>query len=260
MAGSTSDGLDPIEQFEIHPAFEKFGHFELFGYDVTFTNSALMMCVAVALISLFLFTGTSKKALVPGRLQSMAEISYEFVANMIRSTAGRDGLKFFPFIYALFMFILFANVLGLIPFFFTTTSHVIVTIALALMVFFTVVIVGLWKHGFKFLKLFVPSGVPVVILPFVVLLEVISFISRPLSHSIRLWANMLAGHIMLKLFAIFIIMLFGALTGAAKIAAIAPFFMVVVLTPLEILVAFLQAYVFAILTSVYINDALHPSH
>jgi len=260
MAEGIASGLDPIEQFEIHPAFEKFGHFELFGYDVTFTNSALMMCVAVGLISLFLFTGTSKKALVPGRLQSMAEISYEFVANMIRSTAGRDGLKFFPFIYALFMFILFANVLGLIPFFFTTTSHVIVTIALALMVFFTVVIVGLWKHGFKFLKLFVPSGVPVVILPFVVLLEVISFVSRPLSHSIRLWANMLAGHIMLKLFAIFIIMLFGALSGAAKLGAIAPFFMVVVLTPLEILVAFLQAYVFAILTSVYINDALHPGH
>lgn len=260
MAEGSVSGLDPIEQFEIHPAFDKFGHFELFGHDLTFSNSALMMVVAVTLISLFLFTGTSKKALVPGRLQSMAEISYEFVANMIRSTAGRDGLKFFPFVYALFMFVLFANVLGLIPFFFTTTSHVIVTIALALTVFLTVVVVGFWKHGFKFFKLFVPSGVPIVILPFVVLLEVISFVSRPISHSIRLWANMLAGHIMLKLFAIFIIMLFGAMAGAGKLGAIAPFFMVVVLTPLEILVAFLQAYVFAILTSVYINDALHPGH
>jgi F-type H+-transporting ATPase subunit a len=251
-----ADGLDPIKQFEIHPMVE----FHLAGHDISFTNSSFMMSIVVILISLFLFMGTSKRAIVPGRLQSMAEISYEFVANMIRSTAGRDGLKFFPFIYALFMFILFANVIGLIPFFFTTTSHIIVTFALAMMVMTTVLVVGLWKHGFKFLKLFVPSGVPVVILPFVVLLEVISFFSRPLSHSIRLWANMLAGHIMLKLFAIFIIMLFTALGGAAKIGAIAPFIMVIVLTPLEILVAFLQAYVFAILTSVYINDALHPGH
>jgi F-type H+-transporting ATPase subunit a len=251
-----ADGLDPIKQFEIH----KYAEINLLGYDVSFTNSSFMMSVVVILISLFLFLGTSKRAIVPGRLQSLTEISYEFVANMIRSTAGRDGLKFFPFIYALFMFILFANIIGLIPFFFTATSHIIVTFALAMMVMTTVLVVGLWKHGFKFLKLFVPSGVPKVILPFVVLLEVISFCSRPLSHSIRLWANMLAGHIMLKLFAIFIIMLFTALAGAAKLGAIAPFIMVVALTPLEILVAFLQAYVFAILTSVYINDALHPGH
>ena len=179
MADGNAGGLDPIEQFEIHPAFDKFGHFEVFGYNLTFTNSALMMCVAVALISLFLFTGTSKRALVPGRLQSMAEISYEFVANMIRSTAGRDGLKFFPFIYALFMFILFANVLGLIPFFFTTTSHIIITVALAMSVWLMVVVVGIWKNGFKFLKLFVPSGIHWSILWFVVILEVISFASRP---------------------------------------------------------------------------------
>lgn len=248
--------LDPIKQFEIHAMQE----LSVGGIDISFTNSSFMMAVTVGLICLFMFFGTSKKALVPGRLQSMAEISYEFVANMIRSTAGKDGMKFFPFIFALFMFILFANVLGLIPFFFTTTSHIIVTFALAMSVMTTVLIVGFWKNGFKFLKLFVPSGVPIYILPLVILLEVISFVSRPFSHGIRLWANMLAGHIMLKLFAGFIIMMFAGLTGFAKIGAIAPFAMTVILTPLEILVAFLQAYVFAILTSVYINDALHPGH
>lgn len=248
--------LDPIKQFEIHSMKD----LSVGGVDISFTNSSFMMVVAVALICLFMFFGSSKRSLVPGRFQSMAEISYEFVANMIRSTAGKDGMKFFPFIFALFMFILFANVLGLIPFFFTTTSHIIVTFALAMSVMTTVLIVGFWKNGFKFLKLFVPSGVPIYILPLVVLLEIISFISRPFSHGIRLWANMLAGHIMLKLFAGFIIMMFAGLSGFAKIGAIAPFAMTIILTPLEILVAFLQAYVFAILTSVYINDALHPGH
>ncbi|HHI88889.1 MAG TPA: F0F1 ATP synthase subunit A, partial [Hellea balneolensis] len=196
-----ASGLDPIKQFEIHPAFDWMGSFHLFGKEITFTNSALMMSLAVLLICLFLFFGTSRKALVPGRLQSVVEISYEFVANMIRSNAGREGLKFFPFIYALFMFILLANLLGLIPFFFTTTSHIIVTAILALAVWFLVILVGLYKHGLKFLKLFVPSGVPLYVLWFVVILEIISFASRPISHSVRLWANMLAGHIMLKLFA-----------------------------------------------------------
>jgi len=251
-----ADPLDPIKQFEIHPMKE----LSIGGIDVSFTNSSFMMMMAVALISLFMFFGSSKKALIPGRFQSMAEISYEFVANMIRSTAGKDGMKFFPFIFALFMFILFANVLGLIPFFFTTTSHIIVTFALAMSVMLTVLIVGFWKNGFKFLKLFVPSGVPIYVLPLVVLLEFISFLSRPFSHGIRLWANMLAGHIMLKLFAGFIIMLFAGMAGPGKLLSIAPFAMTVILTPLEILVAFLQAYVFAILTSVYINDALHPGH
>ena len=255
-AETAASGPDPIKQFEIHSMMD----LHIGNYDVSFTNSSFMMVVTTVLICLFLFLGTSKRSLVPGRLQSMAEISYEFVADMVRSTAGRDGLKFFPFIYALFMFILFANVLGLIPFLFTTTSHIVVTFALAMSVMATVLIVGIWKHGFKFLKLFVPSGVPIVILPLVILLEVISFLSRPFSHGIRLWANMLAGHIMLKLFAAFIIMMFAGLAGALKVGAALPFIMVVALTPLEILVAFLQAYVFAILTSVYINDALHPGH
>lgn len=253
---AAANSPDPIQQFEIHPMID----LNVGGHNISFTNSSFMMVMAAALICLFLFLGTSKKSLIPGRLQSIAEMSYEFVANMVRDTAGRDGLKFFPFIYALFMFILFANLLGLIPFFFTTTSHIIVTFTLAMMVMMTVIIVGIFKHGFKFLKLFVPSGVPPVILPFVVILEIISFISRPISHSMRLWANMLAGHIMLKLFAGFIIMMGTSVAAAIKIGAIIPAFTVIALTPLEILVAFLQAYVFAILTSVYINDALHPGH
>ncbi len=255
-----ADGLDPIKQFEIHPAFDGLGTFHLLGHEITYTNSAFMMTLASVLICLFLFLGTRKKALVPGRLQSMVEMSYEFVANMVRANAGREGLKFLPFIYALFMFILLANLLGLIPIFFTPTSHIIITVALALSVWFLVILVGLYKNGFKFLKLFVPSGVPFYVLWFVVILEVISFASRPISHSVRLWANMLAGHIMLKLFAGFIIMMAVGLSGIFKIGAIAPAFMTLALTPLEILVAFLQAYVFAILTSVYLNDALHPGH
>ncbi len=247
---------DPIEQFNLHSYVDlKFGN-----HDISLTNSSLMMLVAVGLISLFLFLATTKKSLVPGRLQSIAEMSYEFIAGMIRDTAGRDGLKFFPFVYALFIFVLFANLLGLIPFFFATTSHIIVTFTLAIMVMSLVLIVGFAKHGLKFFKLFVPSGVPIVILPFVVLLEVISFISRPISHSMRLWANILAGHIMLELFAGFVVMMLLGLSGFLKIGALIPAVTMVALTPLEILVAFLQAYVFAILTSVYLNDALHPGH
>ncbi len=257
MAEQTTEQFDPIRQFDIHTMVD----IQIGKYDISFTNSSFMMVVAVASICLFLFFSTSKKALIPGRLQSLAEISYEFVADIVRSTAGRDGLKFFPFIYALFMFILFANMLGLIPFLFTTTSHIIVTFVLAMMVMCTVLIVGFWKNGLGFLKLFNPSGVPLILkILLVTPLEIISFLSRPLSHSIRLWANMLAGHIMLKLFASFIIAMGLGLSGIFKIGAIAPAIMTIALTPLEILVAFLQAYVFAILTSVYLNDALHPGH
>ncbi len=248
---------DPVRQFDLHKMVE----INVAGYDISFTNSSFMMVVAVAAICLFLFLSTTKKALVPGRLQSMGEISYEFVANMVRSTAGRDGLQFFPFIYALFMFILFANMFGLIPFFFTTTSHIIVTFTLAMMVMVTVLVAGFWKNGFGFLQVFNPSGVPLVLKIFMVVpLEIISFISRPLSHSVRLWANMLAGHIMLKLFASFVIAMVVGLAGFYKLGAVMPALMVLALTPLKVLVAFLQAYVFAILTSVYLNDALHPGH
>ncbi|WP_339334624.1 F0F1 ATP synthase subunit A, partial [uncultured Maricaulis sp.] len=209
----------------------------------------------------------SSRALVPNRAQSVAEIIYGFVADMVRSTAGQDGLRFFPFVFTLFIFILVANMLGMFPYFpapgahsFTITSHLIVTVALAMMVWLTVIVYGVFKNGFGFLRLFVPSGVPVFILPFVTLIEIISFVSRPISHSVRLFANMLAGHILLKVFAGFIVMLAGGLGAAGYVVGILPFAMTLGLTALEFLVAFLQAYVFAILTCIYLSDALHPGH
>lgn len=250
-------GLDPISQFEI----KKIADLKIGNYDLSFTNSSLMMLVSVGLIFFWLYLATSKRSLIPGRGQSIAELSYEFIGDMIRSTAGSDGLKFFPFVFSLFVFILFANLLGMIPFFFTTTSHIIVTFVLAMMVILLVLGYGLYKHGLGFFKLFWPSGVPMAILPFVSLLEVISFISRPISLSVRLWANMLAGHILLKLFAGFAVMLvtaFGLFPGV--LGALIPFSMTAALIPLEFLVAFVQAYVFALLTCVYLSDALHPGH
>jgi F-type H+-transporting ATPase subunit a len=246
--------VDPIHQFQIHPLFTigKIGSVE-----IVFTNSALFMLIGVAIIALLLL-GTSRQ-LVPGRLQSLAEISYEFVADTIRSSSGPDGLVFFPLVFSLFMFILVANLVGLLPYSFTVTSHIIVTAAMALLVFLTVLIVGLWKHGLHFFKLFVPSGVPIYILPLVVFIEVFSFLLRPVSHSVRLFANMLAGHIALKVFGGFVIMLAGA-GVLGWLGAALPVIMIVALTALELLVAFLQAYVFAILTCIYLNDALHPGH
>ena len=211
------------------------------------------------LISAFLILGTGRAALVPGRIQGLAEMSYEFVANMLRESAGREGMRFFPFVFSLFMFVLFLNVLGLVPYFFTVTSHIIITAALAFSVILLVIGYGFYKNGIGFLKLFVPQGVPGYLLPLVVAIEVLSFLSRPISLSVRLFANMLAGHITLKVFASFILML-GAFGLAGWVGAIIPFAMTVALTALEVLVAFLQAYVFAILTCMYLNDAIHPSH
>ncbi len=243
----------PMEQFEIHPIVP----LEIGGIDISFTNSSLWMCIVVGSISLFLMVAASSRAVVPGRLQSIAELSYIFVADMIRSSAGSAGLKFFPFIYALFLFVLFANLFGLVPFIhaFTVTSHIIVTLALALSVFLLVILVGVWKHGFCFLKLFVPD-VPWIMLPLLVPIEVISFLSRPLSLSVRLFANMLAGHIMLSLFGGFVVSL-AATGGALSVLSIVPLPAIIGVSALEFLVAFLQAYVFAILTCIYLNDALH---
>jgi F-type H+-transporting ATPase subunit a len=198
--------------------------------------------------------------MVPGRFQSVAELSYEFVANTIRSTAGKEGMKFFPLIFSLFMFIVVSNMIGIIPYTFTVSSHLIVTAALALLVFFTVLIYGFYKNGLKFFKLFVPSGIPIAILPLVVFIEVFSFFLRPISHSVRLFANMLAGHIALKVFASFIPALAIGLGVVGVIGSVLPLGMVIALTALELLVAFLQAYVFTILTCIYINDAIHPGH
>jgi F-type H+-transporting ATPase subunit a len=215
------------------------------------------MFASVAVISL-LMIGTGRQ-LVPGRMQSVAEISYEFVASTIRSTAGSEGMKFFPLIFSLFMFIMVSNMIGIIPYTFTVASHLIVTAALALLVFFTVLIYGLYKNGLKFFKIFMPSGVPIAILPLVMFIEILSFFLRPVSHSVRLFANMLAGHIALKVFASFIVML-GAMGIAGWVGAVLPLGLTMALTALELLVAFLQAYVFAILTCIYLNDALHPGH
>ncbi len=248
--------VDPIHQFEIKSLAPLA---TLGGHQFNFTNSALMMFIIVGAVSTLLIGATASRAVVPGRLQSIAEMSYEFVANTVRSSAGTEGMKFFPFVFTLFMFILFANLIGLIPYSFTVTSQLIVTAALALLVFIIVVGYGFWRNGLHFFNLFVPKGVPKAILPAIVVIEVLSFVSRPVSHSVRLFANMLAGHITLQVFAGFIIMLagFGVL---GWLGAALPFAMVVMLTALELLVAFLQAYVFAILTCIYLNDAIHPGH
>jgi F-type H+-transporting ATPase subunit a len=247
---------DPIHQFELH-RWLTLGH--IGPYEIAFTNSALFMLIALVVTAGLMLIPTRQRALVPGRAQSVAEMSYEFVANTIRSTAGNEGMKFFPLVFSLFMFILIVNLLGLLPYGFTVTSHIIITVALALLVFVTVLAYGFWKNGLRFFKLFVPSGIPIYILPLIVFIEVLSFLSRPISHSVRLFANMLAGHITLKVFAGFIIML-GAFGVGGWLGALLPLALVVALTALELLVAFLQAYVFAILTCIYLNDAIHPGH
>jgi F-type H+-transporting ATPase subunit a len=248
--------VDPIHQFQIKDIWP-IGH--LGGHEIDFTNCALFMFIIVGVVSTILIGGTAPRAVVPGRLQSIAEMSYEFVANTVRSSAGTEGMKFFPFVFTLFMFVLFANLIGLIPYSFTVTSQLIITASLALLVFLIVVGYGFWRNGLHFINLFVPKGVPKLILPAIVVIEVLSFLSRPVSHSVRLFANMLAGHITLQVFAGFVIMLAGAgILG--WFGAALPFIMVVMLTALELLVAFLQAYVFAILTCIYLNDAIHPGH
>ena len=214
--------IDPIHQFNIDKLFT-IGH--IGNQEIAFTNSSAYMFVSVAAISL-LMIGAGRQ-LVPGRFQSMAEISYEFVANTIRSSAGSEGMKFFPLVFSLFMFIMISNLIGIIPYTFTVSSHIIVTASLALLVFFTVLVYGFYKNGLKFFKLFVPSGIPIAILPLVVLIEIISFLSRPISHSVRLFANMLAGHITLKVFASFVTML-GAMGVVGWAGAILPLGLTVV--------------------------------
>lgn len=248
--------MDPIHQFEIVKLFPvaKIG-----GQELYFTNSAFYMALAVVLTAMLMLGATAGRRLVPNRLQSLAELSYEFVASTIRSTAGEEGMRFFPLVFSLFMFILISNVVGMVPYAFTVASHIVVTASLALLVFFTVLVYGFWKHGLHFFKLFVPSGIPIYILPLIVFIEVLSFLSRPISHSVRLFANMLAGHITLKVFAGFVTML-GGFGIAGWLGAALPLALTVALVALELLVAFLQAYVFAILTCIYLNDALHPGH
>ena len=248
--------MDPIHQFQLNPIVPLF---HIGGQEIAFTNSALFMVITVAVVAAFMLLPTAGRAIVPGRWQSMAEMSYEFVASTVRETAGTEGMKFFPLVFSLFMFVLFANLLGMVPYFFTVTSHIIVTFALAMLVILTVVITGLVRHGTHFFGVFVPSGVPMVIVPFVSVIEIISFLSRPISLSVRLFANMLAGHITLKVFAGFVVTL-GTLGIGGWLGAILPLGMTVAITALEFLVAFLQAYVFTVLTCMYLNDAVHPGH
>jgi F-type H+-transporting ATPase subunit a len=247
--------MDPIHQFELKPIFTlgRIGNTE-----IVFTNAALYMLVAVVVIALLTTMATRRGSLVPGRIQSLVEMLYEFIASTVRSSAGEEGMRFFPFVFSIFMFVLMLNLFGLVPYGFTVTSHIIITFALAAVVILTVIVYGLMKHGTHFFGLFVPSGVPAWLLPLLVVIEVISFVSRPISLSVRLFANMLAGHIALKIFAGFVGILLTA--GFWSVLAPLPLALAVALTALEVLVAVLQAYVFATLTAIYLNDALHPGH
>ena len=241
---------NPMHQFEVY----RIGpDINISGINLSFTNASLFMLISSVLILFLLFLGTKKKSLVPSKIQLVTEMSYTFVAKMINDTAGSNAKAFFPFIFTLFMFVLFANMVGMLPYSFTVTSHIIVTFVLAAIVFISVTILGFVKHGFKYLELFVPKGVPIILLPLIVIIEIISYLSRPVSLSVRLFANMMAGHTMLKVFGGFVISL-GILGGWL------PLGFSVALTGLEILVAFLQAYVFAILTCIYLNDALNLHH
>jgi F-type H+-transporting ATPase subunit a len=245
-----------MEQFEVQPALG-LDHplFQIAGHPIYFTNQALLMVIVVVAASLFLSLAVKPGRLVPNKTQSMAEMSYEFVANMIHSATGEDGLKFFPFVFTLFIFVLCCNFFGMVPGSFTVTSQIAVTLSLACLVILTVIVTGFVKHGFGFFKLFVPHA-PWYLLILLIPIEVISFLTRPISLSVRLFANMLAGHTMLAVFAGFVILLGGA-GGAIAGLAILPMALIVAIMLLELLVAFLQAYVFAILTCIYLNEALH---
>jgi len=249
-----SQGIDPIHQFNINRLFD----LRLGGVDASFTNASLFMLVVFLAITALMVLSTNGRHIVPTRLQAAAEMAYEFVASTVRDTTGDAGMRFFPFVFSLFMFVLFSNLIGLIPGAFTVTSQIVVTFAFAALVIGTVIIYGFYKHGAHFLHLFVPSGVTPVLLPFIVLIEIISFVARPITLSVRLFANMLAGHITLKVFGGFVAMLLGA--GVYSVISPLPLLGIVALSALELLVAFLQAYVFAILTCVYLNDAIHPGH
>ena len=236
---------DPIHQFEIKELIP----LELFETNISFTNSSLFMSITIISVTLLLLVSIKNQSLIPSRLQSISEIFYEFIANMISDNIGKKGHKFFPLIFTLFAFILFGNMLGMLPYGFTFTSHIIVTFVLAIFIFLFVTLLGIFIHGFKFFGLFVPKGVPMLMFPLMVPIEIISYLSRPISLSVRLFANMMAGHTMLKIFAGFVFSL--------GIFGIAPLIVDVALTALEVLIAILQAYVFTILTCIYLNEAIN---
>lgn len=253
----------PMDQFEILPIVP----IKIGGLDLSFTNSSLWMMIAAGAIFAFFFAATRGRAVIPGRIQSAAEVLHEFMADLVRGTIGHDGMRFFPYVFTLFVFILVMNFFGLIPSIpgaphefhtFTPTSHLVVTFALAMLTITIVVVYGLMKNGIGFFKLFAPSGLPWWLYPLLVPIEIVSFLSRPISLAVRLFANMFAGHIILKLFATFVTMMIGA-GGIFAAMGIAPFLGAVGVTMLEFLVAGLQAYVFAILTCIYLSDAAHAA-
>ncbi len=241
---------NPMHQFNVY----KIGpEIKISGIDISFTNASLFMLISAIFISLFLLLGTKDRKIVPGKFQIVSEMLYNFISKMISDTAGKKAKPYFSFIFSLFIFVLFCNMVGMLPYSFTVTSHIIVTLAFAMFIFIGVTILGFAMHGFKYLKIFVPSGVPMILLPIIMIIEIISYLSRPVSLSVRLFANMMAGHTMLKVFGGFVISL-------GLVAGWLPLTFSVALTGLEILVAFLQAYVFAILTCIYLNDALNLHH
>jgi F-type H+-transporting ATPase subunit a len=244
-----AESHSPLEQFKIIRHIDM----DVAGIDFSFTNSSLWMVIGIALITLLMTQGMKQRALVPGRLQSMAELLYEFVAGVLQENAGKKGMQYFPFVFTLFMFILIANLLGMLPIAFTTTSHIVVTFALAMLVFVIVNVIGFMRHGLHFFSLIVPGGVPWYMLILLVPIELLSYLTRPISLSVRLFANMLAGHTMLKVFAGFVI-------GLGLIGGWLPLAFIVVFTGLEVMIACLQAYVFAVLTCIYLNDALNLHH
>ncbi len=239
-----SEGHSPLAQFEIHPIIP----FQVGGLDLSFTNSSLWMVIVIGMITLLLSVATSRRQLVPGRVQAGSEMLVEFVSGIIQDNAGSKGMKYFPFIFSLFIFILFCNLFGMIPTSFTVTSHIIVTFAMAGFVFLGVTLIGFAKHGLHFFSLFLPKGTPWWMIPLMITIELISYLSRPISLSIRLAANMMAGHLLLKIMAGFV---------AAGIVGIFPFLFLLLFTGFEIFVACLQAYIFTLLTCIYLNDALN---
>ena len=249
-----ADKPNPVEQFELHRLWPQ----NLSGVDVSFTNASLYMTIAALGVVLLMVVATAPGKVTPGRFQSLAEMLYEFVENMVRQVAGEEGLRFFPFVFTLFTFLLICNLMGLFPYTFSVTSQIVVTFSFAMLVILLVIGYGIYRHGLHWFNLFVPHGVPKPVLVVLVPIEIISFLSRPVSLSVRLFANMLAGHITLAVFGGFVLLLLGA--GFWMVLAPVPLLAITALYALELLVACLQAFVFAVLTCVYLNDAIHPGH
>lgn len=248
MAGK----MDPLHQFKIEPIFG----FDLAGFSLAYTNSALFMTLAVFLSAAIMLMGSARAQMIPGRLQSLSEMFYNFISGMVRDAAGDDAKPYFPFVFTLFCFILFGNLLGMTPYGFTFTSHIIVTFALAFLVFLVITGIGFYKHGLHFFSFFAPPGVPLLLAPLIIPIEVFSYLARPISLSVRLFANMLAGHIVLKVLASFIVMMVGA--GAMGAFGALPLLgFSIGFVGFEIFVALLQAYIFSVLTCVYLHDAIH---